>query len=91
MPLLHCNWPCCASTMTAFNSIETSDNSNTRLLYEPLEEVERLRTTTNPGAITLYRLEVTFTVDIELFISWDMAPIQLHGWPVMNNPINLLQ
>lgn len=42
MPLLHRNRPRCAFTMTAFNFMETSDNSNTRLIYEPLEGVERL-------------------------------------------------
>jgi hypothetical protein len=42
MPLLHHKQPRYASTLTAFNSMETKDDSNTRVLYEPLKEVERL-------------------------------------------------
>ncbi|CAG7918853.1 unnamed protein product [Penicillium olsonii] len=42
MPLLHHKQPRCALTLTAFNSMETNGDLNARLLYEPLEGVERL-------------------------------------------------
>jgi hypothetical protein len=61
----------------------------------PVSYTNRLRASKglriiSKGAITLYKLGINFMVGIALSISWDMAPIQLHGWPVMNNPINTL-
>ena len=54
-----------------------------------LRKLKDLRTI-DQAAITPFKSEITFTVDIELFISWDMGLIQLRGWPVMNKPINTL-
>lgn len=42
MPLLHHHQPRCALSTTAFNSMNSYDDLNTRLLYKPLEGVERL-------------------------------------------------
>jgi serine/threonine-protein kinase SRPK3 len=42
MPLLHRNQPRCALAVTAFNSTAANDDFTPRLLYEPLEGIERL-------------------------------------------------
>ncbi|KKK22350.1 hypothetical protein AOCH_002883, partial [Aspergillus ochraceoroseus] len=42
MPLLHHSQPRCALTRTAFKLMDTYEDFDTRLLYEPLEGVERL-------------------------------------------------
>lgn len=42
VPPYHRSRLCCAFGMTAFNLVETRGNPKTRLLYEPLEGVERL-------------------------------------------------
>ncbi|KAJ6188548.1 hypothetical protein N7519_003456 [Penicillium mononematosum] len=42
VPPLHHNQPRCAFTATKFNSIETNDDVEADVLYEPLEGIERL-------------------------------------------------
>jgi hypothetical protein len=74
--------------MTAFNLMETNDNLNTRLLYEPLEGVERLDNY-QQGGYHPVQIGDHFHGRYRV-IPWDMAPIQLPGWPLMNNPINTL-